>query len=100
MDERLWLDKAVAQGEAGAMHTLACVLRYKEEDVVKNRAEADRLVWEAALLGHPWAECDVALFVCGEDSLERFVWLRRAVLQGHTRSVLRLGDAVGKHLRL
>ncbi len=45
----------------------------------ENRLRAEKLWREAAWMGHELAQYEVARKLCDEDSVERFVWVRRAV---------------------
>ncbi len=68
----VWLEKAVAGGEAEAMCALS--LRLADE-------RGKLLCREAALLGDPNAQCIFAHNWCEDQSAEQLMWLRRAALQ-------------------
>ncbi len=68
-----WLEKACAQHETQAMVFLGQHLFFRNE-----KARAEELWRQAAELGDPSAQYDLADKCCEENSLERFEWLRRS----------------------
>ncbi len=87
----MWLEKAVAQGDADAMYRLGRAFveegqTLEEEDFVPQRT--NELWLEAALLGHPSAQwqCANAHSVIPK-SMEQFVWTKRAASQNFHQSV-------------
>ncbi len=75
-----WLQKAAAQGEPVAMFYLAhSLLDGTQSAEMKQKAE--RLLRDAAELGHVFAQEDLAIDFCEERSPEWFAWMRRSFLQ-------------------
>ncbi len=75
------LEKAAAQGEPLACQTLACTIAGAEKE------RAGKLFRQAAEFGEAFSQCEFAHNYCPENSLERFVWLRRSVRQNCWRAV-------------
>ncbi len=96
----VWLEKSVAQGEPDAMVALSYCL-WRAVGCPEDKPRAQRLWHEAAMLGQWRAQLDVANLCWGQHSLERFVWLRRAAQQYHSKALSSLqwcvNDCLGKY---
>ncbi len=79
------LEKAVALGEPSAMDLLARMLRWNASE--GTMARVHKLWLEAASLGEPGAQMEVARWCCADNSVEQYQWLRRAAVQWHTPAV-------------
>ncbi len=88
-----WKEKAVAQGEPGAMTRLA-------GREMENGVRAVQLYREAALLGDEEAQLTMGLSICPGQSTESFVWLRRAAMQENFFAVKNLVKSVVEQVRL
>ncbi len=75
------MQQAVAQGDPDAMWSFAISLRTEWARALNDKPRSEKLLEEAAALGHVRAQHDVAFRLCESGSLEQFVWLRRAVIQ-------------------
>ncbi len=85
-DQATWLDRALAQGEPGAMLRLA--RRAQDGRDCVDEARAKRLLREAAELGDMGAQYALGTLCCVKDAStgEHISWLRRSAAQGHGRA--------------
>ncbi len=74
------LEKAAAQGDPAALVALARLLQFFPE-LPECRVRSHLLFREAASLGAADAQWEVGKNLCARDSVEQYVWLRRAALQ-------------------
>ncbi len=80
-----WLEKAASQGDPDGKVWLAALLSKSREE--GNMLRTKQLIWEAALLGDPFAQFRVSQN-CPTGSLEQFAWLRRSIIQNALRRPL------------
>ncbi len=76
-----YAEMAVVQDEPWAMWQLASRLWYGQDGFDVQQIRAEELWLRGSELGDPSAQAKYAKACCAENSLERFVWLRRAALQ-------------------
>ncbi len=81
-----WLEYAVERGEIEAMENLAWRVYQGVSSPDEERAK--RLWRKGALLGCPFAQGDVGLRCCDEDSWERYAWLRRSGMQSYDNTLV------------
>lgn len=90
-----WYKRAAAVGSLVGMYNVACHLRHgvPEAGIAPDRAEAMRLVRQAAEGGHVGAMNNLGNWL-GEDNKddpEQLVWLRRAIEKGDKGAMTHLG---------
>ncbi len=95
-----WLEKAVAQGDSGAMLELGQFLK-RHWSAVVDLPRGAQLLREAAELGEPTAQYEYALHHCPKkDSVEYLAWLRRSAMHHRAMPFALSPVAVERYLNL
>ncbi len=77
-----WLQKAVDQGEPDADVTYCSNIMETGRYAAEDEERAERALREAALLGEPNAQCELADMCFPHGSLGQCIWLRRSATGG------------------
>ncbi len=102
LDERmLWIEMSVAQGEPDGLWWKAFLLWSGiglDMDKQMDKIMAEQMWRSLAEMGHASSQTEIAERCCDKDSLERFVWLRRAAMQCNFPSAFALTECVAGNL--